>query len=107
MPRVQTVVIDAPAIGMGPRLVEAFDPAMLAEQMIGLFAAKFITGQVVSTFQQIELIMRYEQVEETRTRANRAIAIEHLRPFLHFRGKTNSSTMAPSSNVNHRCTAVV
>lgn len=107
MSRVQAVVIDAPTTGVGTRLVEAFDPAMLAKQMIGLFAAKFIAGQVIPAFHQIKLIMRYEQVKETGARANGTIAIEHFRPRFGLRGETNCTAMASSSNVNHGSTAVV
>lgn len=75
---IEAVQIDAPAIWVGARLVEAFHPADLAKKMIGLPAAETIALQLIRTGQEGEIFVRNDQMGIAGAGAYRAIARQDL-----------------------------
>src|SRR6476661_3857643 len=57
--RVEAIGVHAPRIRVRTRLVEALDPAMSAEQMLGRTAAEAVRGKRVAAGQQLERSMRH------------------------------------------------
>ena len=101
MSGVEAMIVDAPAIRMGSRLVEALDAAMAAKQVIRLAAAKPVAGQRIRALQQREVILRYDQMNKPCPGANRAVAVEQFRRWSHLRPKADSAAVAAAMNRCH------
>src|SRR4051794_7596318 len=69
---VERVEIDAPGGGVRARLVEAFDSADPAEEMLGGAGAEAVAGQRVAARHESEILVRDDQVAKARHRADRA-----------------------------------
>ena len=91
---IETMEIDAPAIGMRSWLVKAFYATVPAKQMFRLPAAKSVTGQITLAFDQGKLPMRRDQMQKTGARANRAVAVEQFGRCFYFGFETDSAAMA-------------
>jgi len=86
---------------MAPRLVEAFDAAGRAEEVLGGAGAEAVGGERVAAAQQLEILMRDDDVEEAGHRADRAIAIErgNRRPR-HFGLEPHCPAMTSARNLH-------
>lgn len=93
---IETMEINAPAIGMRPRLVKAFYATVPAKQMFRLPAAKSVTGQITLALDQGKLPMRRDQMQKTGAYANRAVTVEQFGRSFDFCFETDSAAMAAS-----------
>src|SRR3546814_12933166 len=84
---VERIEIDAPRLEMGAGLIEAFDAASAAEEMIGRAGAEAIADQPVFPTEKAEIAVRDDQVAEARHRADGAVAIADLAHPLQVRLK--------------------
>ena len=75
---IETMIIHAPAIRVGARLVIAFDAAMPAKQMLRLPAAEPVARQIAIALQQGEMLVRHDEMQKAGPRTNRTIAVEHI-----------------------------
>lgn len=76
---IEAVIVDTPAARMRAWLIEAFDTAPSAKQMIRLLAAELVAGLSVAARKQCELLVRNNQVQKPGPRANRTVAVEQFR----------------------------
>lgn len=98
MPLVQAIIIDAPTVGVGTWLVEAFYPASRAEQMIRLFTPKFIARKHSLTGHQGEIGMENEEMQMPIATTNRAITVQQRRGRLNRGFEPHCSTMTTAEN---------
>ena len=98
---VETMVIHAPAIRVGARLVKAFDAAMPAKQMLRLPAAEPVARQFAIALEQGEIPMRHDEMQKAGPRANRAIAVEHI--WRGFDRPLETDRAAMATTVKVRC----
>ena len=89
MALIKAVVVYAPTFRMRARLIKTFDAAMLAKKMIRPTATKFVAGQVILAFEQLKIVMGDDQVQESGSRTNGAIAVQQLRRWSDMRLETN------------------
>ena len=85
LPKIKTLnhqidVIEAPYIHVDfVRIrtghVEGMNTAVLAERMFGYARVESVSGQLVLTAQELELLRRHDQVQKALFRAHRAVAI--------------------------------
>lgn len=92
--------MDTPAIGMRFRLVKALYSASLAKQVFCFAAAEAIGRQLLLPGKEREAFMWDEQMQVARGRANRTIAVEHVRLWLTQGFEANGSAMASACDAN-------
>ena len=94
---VEAMPIHAPGVWVGARLIETFDAAMSAEQMIGGLRSEPIGSERVLTALQDEIAMGHNQVQIAGPRTHRAVAVEHLRPSGGAEAKADRAAMASAA----------
>lgn len=100
MPFIQTCEMDAPAIGVGSGLIEAFDPAMFAEQMFGFSGAETVGDEVILPLQKHEIIMRHDEVQKAGSGTDRAIALHQIHRLRHVAIEPNGPAMTATCNLH-------
>src|SRR5258705_7044750 len=75
---IETAGIDAVAVRMGTRNVERLYAAARAEEVLGRTGVEFVQRERVVAGEKVELLLRYDQMEETAFCADRAIALQHV-----------------------------
>src|SRR3546814_19783820 len=86
---------------MGAGLIEAFDAASAAEEMIGRAGAEAIADQPVFPTETAEIAVRDDQVAEARHRADGAVAIEDHGHPLHVRLDAHRLAVAAALDPHH------
>lgn len=94
MTLVKAVKINAPAIRVRAWLIEALYSAFPAEQMFGLARTETVIRNLILSAEQLEILVRHENVQISGHRTDRAVAIEHFARGVDFGAKTDRATMA-------------
>src|ERR1700729_1696404 len=76
---IEATHFDADAIRCGPRRIERMHAAVLAEGMLGDARAELVSGDRILGAQQLEPFARHDKVQEALLRADRAVALRHVR----------------------------
>ena len=74
---IYAAVVDAPLIRVGAGLVEAFDPALAAEEVLGRAGVEFVDGEIVRPGRHFEILMGDENMLEPGFGAHGAVAVRH------------------------------
>ena len=102
---VEAVGIDAPGTRMGTRLIEAFDAAKSAKQMLGFPRPEAIALKLIAAGDELELLMTNDDVKKARHPADRTIAVERgHRRFAKFGLKSYGAAVAPAADLHCRAT---
>lgn len=105
---IKAAVVDAPRRRMRARLIEGFDAAPAAKQMLCSTGAEPVGGQRRQRRLQREIRMRDNEVEETRPAAHRTVAVEQFDGSVgQGETKTHRATMAPARGLDRHSAAAV
>src|SRR5438270_14061878 len=81
-------------------LIEALHAADPAEEMLGGTRAEAVARQRVCTGEEGEILVRHDEVPETRRRADRAITVEDLNRVGHLRREADGAAMAAAFDLH-------
>lgn len=101
---IQATEIHTNAVRMRSRSVKALDAASLAEKMFGLPGPEAIRRQSFIAPEKKEVFFRNDQMEITRFRADRAVAVEQRRLFGNLSLEADGAAMTTARNLHSTVT---